>query len=908
MDSTGDDTPGAAAQSAGGADEQGRAPRWQSSAHEDADATGLLAFTQDADLADGADDMAEDDLPEFASAVNRETHEEILRKERQLGKAERNATDHKDRITVMEQHIKHVRQELQHTQALLTAKTKEVETEDHLKQLSEREIGRVRGDLRKLDEEATTIQDRLSGAQTDLHRGQEKLETFKEKMNWNQDELQQWATASQQKEEDNAALDKYTKADGARVKELTLELERLEQQVTEQRRHLEKEITETQAKQIEVDKTAEDFRALHAERQDLVSKWQSSIDAIRKRDEDIAAAGNRFATAKGRLLERRAAIKELEQMHRRQVAENSEFESTIEVRTRTQGQQRELYLQAQKKLTAFQDEVDLLRSELSKAAGELAQVKAEVGNDSAGVEEAKAALERSKARLAATKGRLDAAASHTGKVEAVAVTREEDLKAQEAALQEVMKQLEVLKEHTFKQSQQLFALRQSESDMIAEISGAQASSKNLSHKIHQLDQKALRQQELVYSAEFQIQQMERKVSRAKGERSDEEKRMLQARIDELNEELADVSNEEKKLQEQCKKLREEVRSTARKEKELSQSLADMQEKSDELMLKNRIAGGALKAHMKSKEDAMVEHDVLKLEVRKLRDALSRTSDDLFSLENRKAQLEMSREERMREIAAHQEVQRAQARLAEEERRKLAADVNARALRASKLKSKYETVCSRFRGSDDGDGAPKSQAYFVIQNAKKREELQRQGDELDAAVRKTEKEIKALVNTLKQLTVRNTEFRSSFHKADKAAPAAKQLASLERQSKDISDSVFARKRELQQAAADLAEFQGQQEDLEAQLQTLQQQHAHLSAARSSVEEEAREASQQCDKALQQAKHLKEQLQAARDGGSLELIVEAASTAEATSNVVYTLEKLAQAFPQLEGGMQELTRQI
>ena len=39
----------------------------------------------------------------------------------------------------------------------------------------------------------------------------------------------------------------------------------------------------------------------------------------------------------------------------------------------------------------------------------------------------------------------------------------------------------------------------------------QSAAKNLMAKIHKLDQETLRQQELVYSAEFQIQLMERKV-------------------------------------------------------------------------------------------------------------------------------------------------------------------------------------------------------------------------------------------------------------------------------------------------------------------------------------------------------------------------------------------------------------
>ncbi len=50
-----------------------------------------------------------------------------------------------------------------------------------------------------------------------------------------------------------------------------------------------------------------------------------------------------------------------------------------------------------------------------------------------------------------------------------------------------------------------------------------------------------------------------------------------------------------------------------------------------------------------KEDVLVKHDVMKLEVKNRRDVLFNAADTLFTLENRKYQLEMSMEERMREI-------------------------------------------------------------------------------------------------------------------------------------------------------------------------------------------------------------------------------------------------------------------
>ena len=108
--------------------------------------------------------------------------------------------------------------------------------------------------------------DKTVSLQTGVHRGNEKLEQFKLLMNWNQEELEQWATASKQKEEDNLALEKYRRADEARVRELNQAIEKMTKAVHAKRTELENEVTDTQTAQIELDRAAEDFRALHAER------------------------------------------------------------------------------------------------------------------------------------------------------------------------------------------------------------------------------------------------------------------------------------------------------------------------------------------------------------------------------------------------------------------------------------------------------------------------------------------------------------------------------------------------------------------------------------------------------------------------------------------------------------------
>ena len=120
-----------------------------------------------------------------------------------------------------------------------------------------------------------------------------------------------------------------------------------------------------------------------------------------------------------------------------------------------------------------------------------------------------------------------------------------------------------VKEELFKESQELYKLRNDEATTLGEISGAQSAIKNLAFQISKLDQERQRQQELLYAVDFQSQLMQRKVARVSGERTVEEKEELNKRFKQLEQQYAEQKDLQSVLTMQIRRQDTELRSGSR---------------------------------------------------------------------------------------------------------------------------------------------------------------------------------------------------------------------------------------------------------------------------------------------------------------------------------------------------------
>ncbi len=255
-----------------------------------------------------------DDLPLFADESARALHDEIKLLEQRRDEAASSTRSNRERISIINDHLRSIRQEIDHSNSLVAAKKSEVDTEQHLISLSQRELGQCLRDISVTESRNLTTQNNSQNIRWQIKVAEDELDKLRTDFNFNQEELEQWATAATKREEESLALQKYALADGLKIDELTLTIEDLTKHLMEKKTLLENEVTETLSNQTELEKMAERFKSRHDERRQFLQQWKETIESMKNRDEAI----NDLAGQYTRLTKREEDLKKARQVHREQ--------------------------------------------------------------------------------------------------------------------------------------------------------------------------------------------------------------------------------------------------------------------------------------------------------------------------------------------------------------------------------------------------------------------------------------------------------------------------------------------------------------------------------------------------------------------------------------------------------------
>lgn len=790
----------------------------------------------------------------YANEENKQLGQQVREKKRQTTSAEERIKEHHERVKIMYDHLVNVQQELVSTQQLVDAKRHETQTEDHFRQLAQRELGRYKAEQLRLQKLLDEHQDQVNSYSNELMRGNEKLDQFKLEMNWNQEELEQWAIAARQKEEDEMTLEKYRRADDTKVRELTLAVERLTVENSTKRKELADTVTETQAKQIEIDKTAELFKQLHDDRRKIINQWEEAVNNMQGRDGQLDALSQEYAENAERKKQKEDKLNDRRRNHTELENDNEKMRNNIDQTDRQLVQIRTDHMKAKDSIGNFKDEVEVMKNQLTATEKEKNEHHNKHQVLSRDLQFRTDKHEEMQQNLKAKTRGLDMAVMQTKTKDAESKNAETQLSDMMNNLRMVEKEMKTAKENLYKESQLLHGLRTDEATTLGEISGAQSAIKNLQFQISRLDAERQRQQELLYAVDFQSQLMQRKVARVSGERTVEERDDFNKKVEQLDDQIKEQKKLHTILSNQNKRQDAELKNSARAVAGVEKQAANMKYAMEELELENTTIKRTMDKTVKEKEEALMQHDILKLEVKRLRQNMEAKSGNLFSIKNRKQQLQISMEEREKEIEVHKEVLRSQLRVAQEESHKAAIDLAERKQKIYNLKSKYENIMNKVKKEEGSEQF--SQAHYMIKAAQEKEELQRQGDELDDKIRKAEKEIRSLENTLGHLVSRNQRYKENFMKANEQSQHdVEEKQMLEEQARAANEVLFRNKKRLSQLEREDEEDQQRNDELTRTMDQLEKQVSDLTASRDQLEVEVGGQAAKLDRAEQALEAIK-----------------------------------------------------
>ncbi|XP_067109622.1 coiled-coil domain-containing protein 39 [Osmerus mordax] len=735
-----------------------------------------------------------------ANAENKALEDELQRKQKEKMLIDNKLCECKDRIQAMAEHLNNVRQELTQTQALCKARERETESEMHFKALAEREMGRLRQEMSQLEDELGALREKKNSQENSIFKVSQKLEELKSQLNWDQQTLDAWLEESARKDEDTMAIIKYAQQDESRIRELTLAIEKKTVEANQKRKALDNELTETMSAQIGLDKTAENFRQAHLERQDLIRQWENSIEQMKKRDTEMQQCAMLLTQVNQDIRERNGVIQEKKTFLEREIENNREYEKKITMAERQAAKLRQDFQEQERNRIRLVDELDSLRGMVDRSATEVESMRSQLANVKKEIQVKAKKVKADKLHNLALEEKLRAVTETALTVEERAAQMDQMVKEEEQAIKEVDAELHRERQVLFRKSQELQALRLREKDAVAQLSGSRTVLASLDTRLTRLDQDSLKQQKIIYNQDFQIKLLERKMSRLKGDVNTDEKQALEHKTSQLAETLEEKRRTAGLLTTQLKKLQDDIRCVKKETEKTGSENRNMTTKIEELNLFNDTTDKELKKLRLKKQDTMVEDNIMKLEIKRLRDLLYNKADGVLSLEKRRLQLRTAMKEREEEIRVHREMLCKQVKITDQERQGLSAEVHERLSKVDKMRTRYE-IMTITMATPEGE-EEKSQAYYVIKAAQEKEELQREGDDLDANIRKMEKEIRALENTLHVVNNHNSTFRKSFNKVTESSEEYQEKLRLEEQKRAVEEKYKFKRRQIRELQEDV----------------------------------------------------------------------------------------------------------
>uniref|UniRef100_A0A3B3VAW5 Coiled-coil domain-containing protein 39 n=1 Tax=Poecilia latipinna TaxID=48699 RepID=A0A3B3VAW5_9TELE len=718
-------------------------------------------------------------------------------------------------------------------QTLLKANEKELEVTKHLKTLAEREQDRYSQLTAQANKEIKSSYEKMDRIEL---KAMQTLEELRLQMDLDQQTMENLLVEAAKKDDDLMVIMKYAQMDEHKIKSLFLNIEKKTLEVKEKRKALDKELTETRSAQLALDKTIENIQQARAEIQHLFHLCENTIKQKKQLDSDMEQCSLKIAQGRQKTREKNTCVAEMK--HKLDTERNNN---------------REL----QRNIATARMQKAILRQELKKHQENLARMQVEVSFSKhtplmfafvIQSEAYNAALQEKLRTVTESALSEEERAAH---MEQILLEAEQDMKMLEAQQHDLMEEL-------FRQKQNFQSAKTKEKNLIALTSKNKFTITNLLSQLTKMENTPIRQQMISNNQALEkAEQFE--LAQLSGALRTDESEMLEVKVNELTHFLKDLPL---KFQWSYYILHMasvclwqiDIRCAKKEMEKLETQKKDLTEQVDCLLVLCVNKEKELKKLKLKKQDGLVNNNLLKTEVKRIRDIIYKDADSMTSWEMRKLELEKAMKEREEEIHVYSEMLRHQLKITEQDRQKLSMELNEELSKVEMVKNRFEIMESSLAGSE----GEKSQIYYITKASLDKEELRRKSEEMKAHIHRMELETDALKNTIQLFSGRCSDYSTSEEYQEKVQ--------LEEELKSAENKLKFKKQQIQELHQEIQDMNNTWESLMLEEKVEKEKIHHMQGLIGNLNKEAASAQERIGRVKSQFIKLTREIRSAQSTSS------------------------------------------
>ena len=131
----------------------------------------------------------DEDFPQYANRINKKLNAIIKNYKSEIKNCQNEINENLGMVKVLEEHSKSVETQVKNKQMILDHTREQIKLEEHMKQTTNRQIGKLNTQIITLEDQETELQERLNSIQHNIYKANEKMDKYKIEMKFKQDEL-----------------------------------------------------------------------------------------------------------------------------------------------------------------------------------------------------------------------------------------------------------------------------------------------------------------------------------------------------------------------------------------------------------------------------------------------------------------------------------------------------------------------------------------------------------------------------------------------------------------------------------------------------------------------------------------------------------------------------------------------